>query len=193
MKESDSSKPRRLNATDVTHRAPVPLPSIAKDKNEMDNDGAFLCNICLDPVKDKDPVVTQCGHLYCWPCLYQWLNTTHSTCPVCKAGVTVENVIPIFIKDSNEDPRKKHGSPKIPGRPAARRPEPVVGQLVNINGNAMSTGTNYFPSLFGLLFQNTPLSDPPTIAELVEEKKAGYLKWWLYGAVVVVVLAAIFI
>jgi hypothetical protein len=27
------------------------------------------CNICLDPA--CDPVTTLCGHLYCWPCIYQ--------------------------------------------------------------------------------------------------------------------------
>jgi len=35
-------------------------------------DSRFNCNICLDPV--SEPVVTQCGHLYCWPCLYRWLE-----------------------------------------------------------------------------------------------------------------------
>ena len=32
----------------------------------------FDCNICLEDV--YDPVVTRCGHLYCWPCLYKWLE-----------------------------------------------------------------------------------------------------------------------
>ena len=27
------------------------------------------CNICFDAA--REPVVTQCGHLYCWQCLYQ--------------------------------------------------------------------------------------------------------------------------
>jgi hypothetical protein len=30
---------------------------------------AFECNICLE--LSKEPVVTLCGHLFCWPCLYR--------------------------------------------------------------------------------------------------------------------------
>jgi late competence protein required for DNA uptake (superfamily II DNA/RNA helicase) len=28
-------------------------------------ESAFICNVCLE-ITNKDPVVTQCGHLYCW-------------------------------------------------------------------------------------------------------------------------------
>ncbi len=38
-----------------------------------DGDRRFLCSICLEVVSDE-PVVTRCGHLYCWPCLYTWLE-----------------------------------------------------------------------------------------------------------------------
>lgn len=49
-------------------------------------------NICYDLA--SEPVVTLCGHLYCWPCLYRWLQVqSHCrTCPVCKAGVEKDKV-----------------------------------------------------------------------------------------------------
>lgn len=81
-----------------------------------DSDSRFMCHICLDTV--TDPVITQCGHLYCWTCLYRWMdsrrssssnrsttggnsNSGGSTCPVCKAGISASNVIPVYIRGDN--------------------------------------------------------------------------------------------
>mmetsp|Transcript_14918 Transcript_14918/g.19445 ORF Transcript_14918/g.19445 Transcript_14918/m.19445 type:complete len:262 (-) Transcript_14918:797-1582(-) len=43
-------------------------------KMSASGDCRFYCNICLDTV--QEPVVTQCGHLFCWTCLYRWLVLT---------------------------------------------------------------------------------------------------------------------
>ncbi|KAK9942343.1 hypothetical protein M0R45_008013 [Rubus argutus] len=43
----------------------------------------FECNICLTLA--QDPVITLCGHLYCWSCLIKWLfNSPYSNneCPL---------------------------------------------------------------------------------------------------------------
>ena len=44
--------------------------------------GKFDCNICLET--PRDPVITLCGHLFCWHCLYRvrllsllFANTTY--------------------------------------------------------------------------------------------------------------------
>jgi len=47
--------------------AVAPSPSRSQSK-----DARFMCAICIDEVSDE-PVVTKCGHIFCWPCLYQWL------------------------------------------------------------------------------------------------------------------------
>ncbi|KAG6418171.1 hypothetical protein SASPL_120371 [Salvia splendens] len=55
----------------------------------------FECNICFGLA--EDPVITRCGHLHCWPCLYEWLRF-HSQChecPVCKAVIREEDLIPL--------------------------------------------------------------------------------------------------
>ena len=85
----------------------------------------FECNICLDSA--MEPVVTPCGHLYCWKCIYEWLQQPRETlvCPVCKSGISKDKLIPIFTKGNNEDPRSKgQAEENIPNRPGAQRSEP---------------------------------------------------------------------
>ncbi|KAI4963079.1 hypothetical protein ZWY2020_019730 [Hordeum vulgare] len=94
------------------------------------NTAMFECNICFDMA--DDPVVTSCGHLFCWPCLYQWLHvhSTHKECPVCKGEVTEGNITPIYGRgNSTSDVEKKVAddgnvsSPNIPARPHGNRLE----------------------------------------------------------------------
>lgn len=93
-------------------------------KSNDDDGGYFDCNICF--VEAKDPVVTCCGHLFCWHCLYKWLHRRSGVneCPVCKGEVSYETVTPIYgrgvnnVQDPEADPNFK-----IPLRPHARRVE----------------------------------------------------------------------
>ena len=39
---------------------------------------AFECNICYEIA--QSPVVTLCGHLYCWPCLYRCVRGAAVPC-----------------------------------------------------------------------------------------------------------------
>ncbi|XP_051120409.1 uncharacterized protein LOC127244112 [Andrographis paniculata] len=98
--------------------------SLRGDGNEA---GGFECNICIDLA--RDPVITLCGHLYCWPCLYTWLRG-HSwahECPVCKAVVAEDKVVPLYGRGKPRvDPRSKPiPGVEIPNRPAGQRPEPA--------------------------------------------------------------------
>ncbi|KAI9312810.1 hypothetical protein BX666DRAFT_1982128 [Dichotomocladium elegans] len=84
------------------------------------SDEFYECNICFDTA--THPVLTLCGHLFCWTCLAQWLNAQarNPTCPVCKAGCGEDKVIPVYGRGRDEkDPRK---DPAIPSRPAGQRP-----------------------------------------------------------------------
>jgi E3 ubiquitin-protein ligase RNF5 len=37
----------------------------------MNKENIFECTICIETA--KEPVVTICGHLFCWPCIYEVL------------------------------------------------------------------------------------------------------------------------
>ncbi|KAG9510928.1 CAD protein [Fragariocoptes setiger] len=98
-------------------KSPIMIKMTTKDGQ------AFECNICLDTAKDA--VVSLCGHLFCWPCLHQWLSTSEAmqnrSCPVCKAAISRDKVIPIYGRgdDGAQDPRDK-----TPSRPPGQRTEP---------------------------------------------------------------------
>ncbi|XP_062202473.1 uncharacterized protein LOC133904868 isoform X2 [Phragmites australis] len=89
-----------------------------------DAGGSFECNICFE--LPQEPIVTLCGHLFCWPCLYKWLHIhSHSPeCPVCKAVVEEDKLVPLYGRGKDRvDPRSKNvPGAEIPNRPAGQRP-----------------------------------------------------------------------
>ena len=89
--------------------------------------GMFDCNICLETA--SDPVVTACGHLFCWGCIYKWLRLREDSplCPICKTEVAHGRMVPIYGRGRPHiDPRSreaKDDEERIPRRPpAATRP-----------------------------------------------------------------------
>lgn len=118
----------------------------------------FECNICIDTAT-IDPVVTLCGHLYCWECLHHWMTSGRSmanTCPVCKSLISNDKIIPIFVRGgSNSDPRTRPTD--LPNRPQPQRQEAPVNQgqsffqgLFN-NNNGGGSGGIQFSAGFGPL------------------------------------------
>merc|ERR1711981_460415 len=98
----------------------------------------FQCNICLDTAREA--VVSQCGHLFCWPCLHRWLETRpdRNECPVCKSHVTKEKCTPIYGHgtENAKDPRDQ-----VPPRPQGRQ-------------ERSQANNNPFNGMFGDIFGN---------------------------------------
>jgi len=126
-----------------------------QSEEDKEENRAFECNICLETAKDA--VISMCGHLFCWPCLHQWLETrpNRQLCPVCKAGISKDKVIPLYGRGGEgKDPREK-----VPPRPQGQRSEPTssnpfhgFGFGGNTGGFHMSFGIGAFP--FGLFTTN---------------------------------------
>eukprot|EP00056_Hartaetosiga_gracilis_P004223 m.72684 g.72684 ORF g.72684 m.72684 type:complete len:276 (-) comp11751_c0_seq1:113-940(-) len=156
-----------------------------KEKEKDDEDegednttpSSFSCRICLDTA--RDPVVTRCGHLYCWPCLHEWLSQKEE-CPVCKAGVTKENIIPLYITEETTDPREQ----EVPTRPQAERPP-------NLSNNGHFR--NFFNNQFGVPFFQFEMNfgGGGNDANLTEEQRRMNReahRWLLFGLLVLVLL-----
>lgn len=90
-------------------------------ESEKTSSACFDCSICLDFA--RDPVVTLCGHLYCWPCIYKWFDSQSASderpqCPVCKAEISEKTMVPLYGRGqslSESGPEAK----VIPPRPPA--------------------------------------------------------------------------
>lgn len=101
--------------------------SPAKAASENDSP-CFECNICLDSA--HDPVVTLCGHLFCWPCIYKWIHVQSSSlesehqpqCPVCKANISDSSLVPLYGRGAStpdSEAKKPQLGLVIPRRPAS--------------------------------------------------------------------------
>ncbi|KAI9006699.1 hypothetical protein CLU79DRAFT_779509 [Phycomyces nitens] len=156
---------RRRNVGSVAEESTADQASRTNEEAEdnMNGGGFYECNICFDTA--THPVLTLCGHLFCWSCLGQWLNqqSRNPTCPVCKAGCDREKVIPIYGRGKEEkDPRN---DPSIPTRPSGQRPpplrdpnlpshsffgQPLRGRTFNTGNVTIAADVGLFP--FGMAF-----------------------------------------
>ncbi|XP_044921754.1 E3 ubiquitin-protein ligase RNF185 isoform X2 [Mustela putorius furo] len=103
-----------------------------------------------------------------WPCLHQWLETrpNRQVCPVCKAGISRDKVIPLYGRGSTgqQDPREK-----TPPRPQGQRPEPenrggFQGFGFGDGGFQMSFGIGAFPfGIFATAFNINDGRPPPAV------------------------------
>lgn len=78
----------------------------AADTNPKPPD--FSCSICFDVA--TEPVVTKCGHLFCWSCLDEWLKKVEE-CPMCKGrvnGETPGDIIPLYGKGTQQSSNASH-------------------------------------------------------------------------------------
>uniref|UniRef100_A0A7N2RDP3 E3 ubiquitin-protein ligase RMA n=1 Tax=Quercus lobata TaxID=97700 RepID=A0A7N2RDP3_QUELO len=91
-----------------------------------DASSLFNCKICWQLA--EDPVVTQCGHLFCWFCLCSWLKSFSKCkeCPVCRAIIEENKLVPLYGTESERKEAKDldpNSEKSIPNRPIAPRPQ----------------------------------------------------------------------
>lgn len=96
-------------------------------ETEKNCESCFDCNICLDFA--HEPVVTLCGHLFCWSCIYKWLYVQSASlapdeppqCPVCKHEISHTKMVPLYGRGQTaiHDRKTTLQDVSIPPRPPA--------------------------------------------------------------------------
>lgn len=128
------------------------LPQTVAESEEAPTPPCFDCNICLDFA--NDPVVTLCGHLYCWPCIYKWFHIQSASlasdeppqCPACKAAISHTTVVPLY------------GRGKTPPKPEPQGKAPYLGMIIPPRPPACGTDTLITTSNTG--HQQLPYRNP---------------------------------
>ncbi|XP_004505054.1 E3 ubiquitin-protein ligase RMA1H1-like [Cicer arietinum] len=107
-------------------------------------DSCFDCNICLDFA--HEPIVTLCGHLYCWSCIYKWLFVQSASlgpdeppqCPVCKDDISHTTMVPLYgrgqtanHRDCNRDTKATLRDISVPPRPPASGIQSLLAKLTS--------------------------------------------------------------
>lgn len=140
----------------------------ASEAASENSNGSFDCNICLDSA--HDPVVTLCGHLYCWPCIYKWLHVQSTSpvteqqqnCPVCKTNISHTSLVPLYGRGpspSESEAKKLHVGPAIPRRPPAHGVHTLITTTTSaslnshpsrhLHPNPFQSHSQYFPHPYG--------------------------------------------
>ncbi|OTA69372.1 hypothetical protein K449DRAFT_384303 [Hypoxylon sp. EC38] len=95
-----TSTPTRIDVLAVTH---TPLPPGGSDKPRYDltdekkmgwikGSQQRKCTLCLEEL--KDPAATQCGHVFCWACIGDWVREKPE-CPLCRREALVQHILPL--------------------------------------------------------------------------------------------------
>ncbi|ORY65988.1 RING-1 protein [Pseudomassariella vexata] len=50
------------------------------------------CTLCLEEL--KDPAATQCGHVFCWACIGDWVREKPE-CPLCRRACMGQHILPL--------------------------------------------------------------------------------------------------
>lgn len=142
-----------MDATSPTEHEAGQSSSAALRQSELSQDARFSCNICFDAV--SEPVVTRCGHLYCWPCLFRWLapgmtrseraslgmprlltppDEARRACPVCKSECSVPTVVPIYVRGGSGDNDENRVEPR-PQHVESGQPQRIPHATSDLSSN----------------------------------------------------------
>ncbi|EXC18125.1 E3 ubiquitin-protein ligase [Morus notabilis] len=121
---------------------------ISDAANSENTNSSFDCNICLDFA--HEPIVTLCGHLYCWPCIYKWLHVQsaslasdeHPQCPVCKADISHTTMVPLYGRGQTTSEAELEGKANymgtaIPPRPSACEAQHALTSTTSRSGQQL--------------------------------------------------------
>ncbi|KAK5629913.1 hypothetical protein RRF57_005628 [Xylaria bambusicola] len=102
---TSGSQTTRVDIAAVTHTPAPPASSSSSNgggvRYDLTDEDAMRwikgaqqrkCTLCLEEL--KDPAATQCGHVFCWACIGDWVREKPE-CPLCRREAMVQHILPL--------------------------------------------------------------------------------------------------
>jgi SNF2 family DNA or RNA helicase len=86
-----------------------------KQKNKKDDDDIDeeeMCSICLNPITGEDVGVTKCGHMYCFQCIKEMIQS-NPKCPQCMKPTKQNEIYMISFEDLSRKEQTKEIKDKL--------------------------------------------------------------------------------
>ena len=94
--ETASASGTSINIAKATHTPALKHPRVHLTAGEtmawIKGAQQRRCTLCLEEL--KDPSATQCGHVFCWTCIGDWVREKPE-CPLCRRGCLVQHILPL--------------------------------------------------------------------------------------------------
>ena len=110
------------------------------------------CSICLDSY--KNPRRTQCGHIFCYACIWEWKNEENyygvkkETCPLCRNKIGLLSRVNMKMK--NKKITKKKEPIKRVYRTRYKIAEERIQSILNEFNNEMNSSFNSVENLWDM-------------------------------------------
>ena len=83
---------RQETPVDNNNNNNKPNPLVVASSYSNDN---LSCGICKLP-RISPAISSNCGHVFCWKCLYQWTSTVRHECPLCRAACRPQEIMALY-------------------------------------------------------------------------------------------------
>ncbi|KOS19604.1 Peroxisome biogenesis factor 10 [Escovopsis weberi] len=96
-----AAKAPGTNKIDIARATHTPV--LARPRFHLDDDKTMgyikgsqqrKCTLCLEDM--RDPAATQCGHVFCWECIGDWVKEKPE-CPLCRREAMVQHILPLRV------------------------------------------------------------------------------------------------
>lgn len=97
---SSSNQDSKLDLSAATHTPPTAGSTPRFDLADpglmgyIRGDQQRKCTLCLEEL--RDPAATQCGHVFCWECIGDWVREKPE-CPLCRRDAMAQHILPLRV------------------------------------------------------------------------------------------------